>query len=39
MLGFHKLYFTTYPTGDVINIFASVKIDPDYGHDMKISNC
>jgi len=26
MLGFHKMYSITYQTGDVINIFASVKI-------------
>jgi len=26
MLGLHKLHLTTYQAGDVINIFASVKI-------------
>jgi len=32
MLGLHKLHLTTYQAGDVINIFASVKFDFDYGH-------
>jgi len=26
VLGLHKLHLTTYPTGDKIDIFASVKI-------------
>jgi len=28
MLGLHKLHLTTNQTGDVINIFASIKICP-----------
>jgi len=28
MLCFHKLHLATFPTGDVVNIFASVKIWP-----------
>jgi len=28
ILGIHKIHLTTYQTGDVINIFASVKIWP-----------
>jgi len=28
MLGFHKIHLTTYQTGGVINIFASVKFWP-----------